>query len=101
MRSATLRVAAASQAADAASFFRLEQFDEGTGWIYHPNLRAARTTHDVITTELHSGSAKPCHLDFDVSNLQLDAIPTAGYRLLTVGHVSPPCAYFPTDLPTQ
>jgi len=64
-------------------------------------LRAARTTHDVITTELHSGSAKSCHLDFDVCNLQLDAIPTAGYRLRPVGHGSPPGVFFTAEQQSQ
>ncbi len=39
--------------------FWLEQLDQISRRINHPNLRTARTAHNVLAAKLHSGGAKP------------------------------------------
>src|SRR5262245_54058962 len=62
----------------------LEQLDQIPRRINDPNLRTARTAHDVLAAKLHSCGAKPRGFGVDVRHFQQNPIPTARNGLRSV-----------------
>src|SRR4051794_15779698 len=66
---------------------RLEDLDEVAGRVDGEHLGATGAAHDLVA-ELHAFLLEPGDLALDVVHDEVDAVPTAGPRLLPVGHRS-------------
>jgi hypothetical protein len=64
-------------------FSGLEELNQVARGIDQPDLRASRARHNVIAAELYSLGVKPRYFGFEISYLQFNPIPAAGYRFGT------------------